>query len=190
MGHRCDKLQRGFSLMEGMVVVSIMTIVIGMSILGFTNILPNAKANTAMSQVVSQMRMARERAISCRCEVQVQFLGTNQVRTTEIWVAGVPPPPTTYTWEGNAQYMTFPGVPDTPMAFGNNAAIYFAGQAGGPPLMKFTSTGAFVDANNGFVSGTVFLGMNGNPGTARAVTMLGATGRVRQYHWDGTRWLE
>jgi hypothetical protein len=56
--------------------------------------------------------------------------------------------------------------------------------------MKFTTTGAFIDAGNTFVNGTVFLGVPGQPSTARAVTVLGATGRVRQYHWDGTRWQE
>jgi len=56
--------------------------------------------------------------------------------------------------------------------------------------MKFTTTGAFVDAGNTFVNGTVFVGITGQPRTARAITILGATGRVRQYHWDGTQWQE
>jgi type II secretory pathway pseudopilin PulG len=190
MRHRCNKSQAGFSLVEGIVVVSIITIVVGMSILGLANILPSAKANAATSQVVSLLREARQRAISHRCDIQIQFVGTNQLTVSEIWLAGAPPPPVTYSWEGNAQYLVFPGVPDTPMLFGNAAAVYFEGQAGGPAIMKFTSTGAFIDGGNSFVNGTVFLGINGNVGTARAVTILGATGRVRQYHWDGARWLE
>ena len=190
MRKRFDKLQQGFSLVEGLVAMSIIAVVIGMAILNFTNILPNAKANSAMAMVVSQLRSARERAISHRCEVQVQFVGNNQITITEIWVAGNPPPPVTYAWEGSARYSVFAGIPDTPMAFGNNAPIYFGGLTGGPPIMKFTTSGAFIDGNNNFVNGTVFLGIQGNPGTARAISVLGATGRVRQYHWDGARWLE
>ena len=56
--------------------------------------------------------------------------------------------------------------------------------------MKFTTSGAFIDGSNNFVNGTVFLGLNGQQLSARAVTILGATGRVREYHWDGTQWQE
>jgi hypothetical protein len=47
-----------------------------------------------------------------------------------------------------------------------------------------------MDFNNNYVNGTVFLGLPGLKGTARAVTILGATGRVRPYYWDGTKWSE
>src|SRR6267378_315278 len=61
---------------------------------------------------------------------------------------------------------------------------------GGPPIMKFSTTGAFIDGGNSLVNGTVFLGIPGKPSTARAISILGATGRVREYHWDGTQWQE
>jgi hypothetical protein len=165
-------------------------IVGAMAIFGFGSALRNAKANSAMDALVSQLRSARERAISHRCEVQVQFVGTNQVTTSEIWVAGTPPPPVTISFEGGATFQVFNTIPDTPMALGNSSAVYFGGLSGGPPVMKFTTTGAFIDAGNTFVNGTAFVGITGLPSTARAVTILGATGRVRQYHWDGTQWQE
>lgn len=56
--------------------------------------------------------------------------------------------------------------------------------------MKFTTNGALIDGNNSTVNGTVFLGIPGKNQTARAITILGATGRVRQYHWDGNQWQE
>jgi prepilin-type N-terminal cleavage/methylation domain-containing protein len=187
---RRRSFQRGFSLVEGLVAISIIGVVAGMAILNFTNILPNAKANAAMAEVVVQLRAARQRAISCRCEVQVQFTGTNQITITEIWTAGNPPPPVSYTWGNSAQYMLFAGLPDTPMAFGNVAPIYIGGLVGGPPIMKFTTNGAFIDIGNNFLNGTIFLGIPGKPTTARGITILGATGRVRQYHWDGAQWQE
>jgi len=184
------KSDGGFSLIEGVVVVAVVFIVGAMTVLGFGTVLRNAKANSAMSQLVSQLRTARERAIAHRCEVQVQFVATNQITISEIWTAGTPPPPATVSFEGGATFQVFNGVPDTPMAFGNSSPVYFAGLSGGPPVMKFTSTGAFIDAGNTFVDGTVFLGITGNPSTARAVTILGSTGRVRLYHWDGAQWQE
>jgi hypothetical protein len=166
------------------------SVVLTMAILGFTSILPNFKANAALDQVLSQMRSAREQAIAHRREVQVQFVGTNQITISEIWLKGTPPLPVTYTFEGGAQYMVFAGVPDTPMAFGNSSPINFANLSGGPPIMKFTTNGAFIDGSNNPVNGTVFLGLAGKNQTARAITILGATGRVRQYHWDGSQWQE
>jgi hypothetical protein len=56
--------------------------------------------------------------------------------------------------------------------------------------MKFNSTGGFVDAGSNPINGTVFVGLTGRQDTARAVTVLGATGRVRQYHWTGSQWME
>jgi prepilin-type N-terminal cleavage/methylation domain-containing protein len=184
--------QQGFSLLEILVAVAIISVVLVMAMLNYGNILPNYKANSAMDQVLSQMRSARERAISHRREVQVQFVGTNQLTITEIWLVGTAPPPTTVTFEGGAQYMVFPSVPDLPAPynFGNSAPIYFGGLSGGPPIMKFSTTGAFIDGGNSLVNGTVFLGIPGKPSTARAISVLGATGRVREYHWDGTQWQE
>jgi len=96
------------------------------------------------------------------------------------------------SFEGGAQFIVFSSVPDLPAPynFGNSAPIYFGGLSGGPPIMKFSTTGAFIDGGNSLVNGTVFLGIPGKPSTARAISILGATGRVREYHWDGTQWQE
>jgi type II secretory pathway pseudopilin PulG len=192
MAKRLEKPQTGFSLVEGIVAIGIISIVMAMAIIGFGNMLPNSKANSAMDQLLYQLRSARERAISHRCEVSVVFVGNNQLTLTEIWTVGVPPPPTTLTFEGGAQYTVFTGVPDVPAPYnyGNGAPVFFAGVAGGPPVMKFTTNGSFINGGGGLVNGTVFLGIPGNISTARAITILGATGRVREYHWNGTAWQE
>ena len=184
--------QRGFSLLEILVGFAIISVVLAMAMLKFGNILPNFKANSAMDQLLSQLRSARERAISHRREVQVQFVGTNQMTITEIWLIGTAPPPTTVTFEGGAQYTVFKAIPDIPAPynFGNSVPVYFGGISGGPPIMKFSTAGSFIDGTNNPVNGTVFVGIPGNTSTARAISVLGATGRVREYHWDGSQWQE
>lgn len=184
--------QQGFSLLEGLVAIGIILIVMAMAIINFGNMMPSARANSAMAQMLYRLRSAREEAIAHRREVQVQFAGTNQLTISEIWPpgTGTPPPPATYTFEGGAQFVVLPGIPDTPMAFGNSAAVYFGGVSGGPPLMKFTTNGSFIDGGNTLLNGTVFLGIPGNNQSARAITVLGATGRVREFHWDGSQWQE
>ena len=182
--------QKGFSLLEMLTAVAIIGVILSMAVLNYGNLVPNFKANSAMDQLLYRLRSAREQAIAHRREVQVQFVGNNQVTVTEIWLLGTAPPPNTYTFEGGAQFATFTGIPDTPMAFGNTAPVFFEGLSGGPPVMKFTTNGAFIDGGNTLVNGTVFLGIPGRASTARAITILGATGRVREYHWDGSQWQE
>ena len=188
-----NRSQRGFSLMEILVGFAIISIILGMTMLNYSTVLPNYKANSAMDQLLYQLRSARERAISHRREVQVQFVGTNQLTVTEIWLLGTAPPPTTVSFEGGAQYTVF-GSPVTdipaPYNFGNTGPIHFGGSSSPPPTMKFSTTGAFIDGGNTLVNGTVFMGIPGKPSTARAISVLGATGRVREYHWDGTQWQE
>src|SRR6266705_4733065 len=141
------RLQPGFSLMEFLVAVAIISIILGMALLNYGSILPNFKANSAMDQLLYQLRSARERAIAHRREVQVQFVGTNQLTITEIWLLGTAPLPTTVTFEGGAQYTVFSTVPDltAPYNFGNTGPIYFGGSSSPPPTMKFSTTGAFID---------------------------------------------
>jgi len=186
------RLPPGYSLIEVLVAVAIISIILGMALLNYGSILPNLKANSAMDQLLYQLRSARERAIAHRREVQVQFVGTNQLTITEIWLLGTAPPASTVSFEGGAQYIILPGVPDlpAPFNFGNTAPVYFGGVSGGPPIMKFSTTGALVDGGNTLVNGTVFMGIPGRPSTARAISILGATGRVREYHWDGSQWQE
>src|SRR5947209_19306473 len=122
-----NRSQRGFSLMEILIAVAIISIILGMTMLNYSTVLPNYKANSAMDQLLYQLRSARERAISHRREVQVQFVGTNQLTVTEIWLLGTAPPPSTVSFEGGAQYTVF-GSPVTdipaPSTFGNSAPIY------------------------------------------------------------------
>ena len=178
--------------MEILVAVGVISIILGMTMLNYSTVLPNYKANSAMDQLLYQLRSARERAISHRREVQVQFIGTNQLQMSELWTLGTPPVERPVSFEGGAQFIVFSSVPDLPAPynFGNSAPIYFGGLSGGPPIMKFSTTGAFIDGGNSLVNGTVFLGIPGKPSTARAISILGATGRVREYHWDGTQWQE
>jgi prepilin-type N-terminal cleavage/methylation domain-containing protein len=187
-----NRLQQGFSLLEILTALAIISVVLAMGMLNYSTVLPNFKANSAMDQLLYQLRSARERAIAHRREVQVQFSGTNQLTITELWLVGTAPPASTVSFEGGAQYIVFGSVPDlpAPFNFGNTAAVYFGGLSGGPPIMKFSTTGSFIDGGNTLVNGTVFMGIPSKPSTARAISILGATGRVREYHWDGTQWQE
>jgi len=189
---RCS--QSGYSAVELLVVLGILVILSAFAVFGWMGTNQNFLATAGMDDAVGQFRTARQLAISERRSIEIAFNGNNQIQLTPETTAGVPVVPnplTPETLSSGVQFILFPGLPDTPMKFGNNAAISLVA-AGAPTVapVHFVSNGSLTDSNNNFVNGTIFLGLPGKRGTARAITILGATGRVRPYYWDGQNWIE
>ena len=187
---------RGFSMIEMCVVIAISLVIGGIAIVQAQPALMQIHANNAKDEVQGALRQARETAISDRRDVQVEFVvnppgnpSGSYVRLTRL--GGLCCANTVILLmpiSNSVIFTTFPGEPDSPDGFGNGGAIYFGGVAGGPPAgMMYQSDGTFVGVGTGLsINGTVFLGVPGQPTTARAITVLGATGRVRSYHISGT----
>jgi hypothetical protein len=74
---------------------------------------------------------------------------------------------------------------DTPEGYGFDEPVTFGGEAGG----TFLGDGIFTNSAGVVVNGTVFTIGPGN-GTARAVTLNGASARTKQYYLRGTAWVE
>jgi Tfp pilus assembly protein FimT len=188
------KAQVGYSAVELLVSLAVIIVLSGFAALSWQGTYQNFKATSGMNDAMGQLRTARSLAISKRRNIEVAFNGANQIQLTLETSAGAPAVPNPFlpdTLASGVQFTLFPGVPDTPMAFGNAAAVSFtAGGAAPAQPIHFTTSGALTDSNNNFVNGTIYLGIPGLKTTARAVTILGATGRVRPYYWDGTKWNE
>ena len=193
---KTERREQGFSLIEMVVVVAIIFIISAFAIFQGTGLMSSMKANAAQDTVFSQLRVARGLAISQRRTVQIwidqtfsgpggaqqikyQVLAAAQTNEVSGPIVAVPLP-------GPVQYLLETGVSDTPMAFGNAAPVYIGNTSGGPAIMQFNPTGTFTDnTGTAVLNGTIFLGIPGQVGTARAVTIMGGTGRVRQYTWNG-----
>jgi prepilin-type N-terminal cleavage/methylation domain-containing protein len=212
--------QQGFSLVETVIVVALILIVTATAVIQTTGSLEASKCNNAMDTVMSQLRVARQLAISQRRNVQVFFNPSDNFYNP-------PLPSVTYqvlagvganagavatplqAISGTAivkmplldrvTYMGFPGVPDTPMGFGTCAGNYgvcIGGAQGGPTIMQFNATGQFTDSTGVTpLNGTIFIGIPDpkvSSANFRAVTIMGATGRVRPYTWLGSslQWQE
>jgi prepilin-type N-terminal cleavage/methylation domain-containing protein len=191
---------RGFSMIEMLVVVAIGMVIAGIAIIQARPALLQIRANTAKDLVQATLRRGRELSISDRRSVKVEFLvnpagnpAGSYVRLTRLGggfgpdtVVAMTPIP------GSVIYTTFAGEPDTPDGFGNAGPIYFGGVNNGPAAgMVYQSDGTFAAATGIPINGTVFMGLPGQPTTARAITILGTTGRVRAYHISGTQtWFD
>lgn len=185
---RVDRFGRsdGFSFVEANIVLLMVFVVAGFALLNLGGIMPGIRANTAMKQVMAQLRTGRELALAQRRNVEVRFLGDNQIELVRFDVPTGRTSLGTVTLEGDVEFRVFDDVPDTPDAFGKTSAVDFGGAA----TLIFLSDGTLVDDAGDPINGTVFLGLADRPETARAVTVLGATGRVRGYRWTGTAWIQ
>ena len=191
---------RGFSMIEMLVVVAIGMVVAGIAVIQIRPAMLQIHANNARDLVQSSLRRGRETAISDRRNVKVEFLvnppgnpAGSYVRLTRL--SGGIGPNTVISLlpiPGDVIFTTFVGEPDTPDGYGNNAPIYFGGVANGPAAgMVYQSDGTFAASTGVPINGTVFMGIPNQPTTARAITILGTTGRVRSYHISGTaQWFD
>ncbi|MFI5056559.1 MAG: Tfp pilus assembly protein FimT/FimU [Candidatus Acidiferrales bacterium] len=193
--NRKNRRKQGFSFVEVLIVIGAISIMTVLALPLMQNSVPSLRANAAMDQVIRLIRSARHSAISDRRITQINFIGNNQIQLLQV-------PPTggaavaldiPSTLEGGAQFLQF-AIPDTPMGFNAcNQPLCFTSQAlpgGGVPVAQFLSDGSFGTALGLPANASILIGIPGKTYTARAITILGATGRIRPYHWDGTLWQE
>lgn len=185
---RADRRRRddsGYSIIELIVVLGIVFVIAGMAGLQIIQARPAFQGDSAMRVVLSQMRAARELAITERRFVRVVFVPASVIQTVRENVPGG----TTTTLssvdlEGGFEFQLTSGLPDTPDAFGNTNAVSF----GTATAVKFTPDGTLVNQDGVTINGSVFVGQTGITLASRAITVLGSTGRIRGYRWDGRAW--
>ena len=154
------------------------------------------RGDAAMRVVLAQLNQARQLAIGQRRYIRVVFdLSANQVSTVREDTPVVTTTLATVPFEGGATFSLISGVPDTPDAFGmsgptsfNSTNGTFASATNTTTVAKFAPDGTLVDWNGFMTNGTVFTSVASKATSARAVTVLGSTGRVRGYRWDGHQW--
>jgi prepilin-type N-terminal cleavage/methylation domain-containing protein len=178
--------QRGYSLMELMLTLGIAGVVSSIAMFQIGQAQPVMKGDGAMRIVMAQLNSAREMSIAQRREMQVNFIGTSQIQIVRQEVpAGTTALPTV-ALEGGLQYGLVAGVPDTPDGFGLKAGGIAFGTA---TAILFNSDGTVIDQNGNSLNGTVFLAIPAIARSMRAITVMGGTGRIRGYKWNGVVWV-
>ncbi|MFY9690369.1 MAG: hypothetical protein WA369_05100 [Candidatus Acidiferrales bacterium] len=195
-----QRRNRGASILELVITMMVIMVISAIAILQMKPSLQNARTDNAMREVVDQLRQAREYAISNRRYVQITFpivAGQYEVRMTQVNTltpggGAVNPILSSVAIQAPLQFTVFPLKGDTPDAYGNSGAIVFGGVSGGPPTgMYFQSDGELVNGATFLpINGTVFIGVPGDASTARAITVMGTTGRVRGWNGAGATWKQ
>ena len=174
--------ERGFTLLEMMVSVSIMAIVGSMATASMMGTRKSFQGDGAMRLVMAQFNIARETAITQRRNIELQFVGGNWVRMIRHEAPGITTTVlTSVALESGATFSQVTGAGDTLDGFGTGTGqgVVF----GLATSIQFTTDGTLIDGNGNPLNGTIFLAIANQPESARAVTVLGSTGRVRGYKW-------
>jgi len=196
--------QRGFSLLELMITISISLIIGGITFMTMQPLLLQNHVNTAYEKTLMVLRNTRNLAITQGHQYQVNFFpvvgnpaagGTPaymQVQYQPPVVGGIAQPiqqVMNYTLPPDVNFAAQAGIPtaNTPDGFGAGlTAIDFESSAApgvplSPPYVVFMPDGSAQDNNGNFIaSGVVYITRpSGNMYTSKAITVWGATGRIR-----------
>jgi len=205
--HRED----GFSLLEVMMVLAISIVVSAVSVISLIPMLRQGRVSSAYNTTLSALRQARDNAIAQRTSYSVTLASSSSSSTITVT-------PTLSTFQGaqNTTVYNLPsdmkfnaqtGLPATgPDSYGSGiTAIDFGytanGGTGGQTTIYFCPDGSAQDAEGGagncsgsLDGGVVYIARPGEILSSRAITLWGATGRIRGWRLysngsGGYQWL-
>jgi Tfp pilus assembly protein FimT len=179
----------GFSIVEVLMVIAFASILAGIAALSMDSIRPGMDANQALYQTISQLRSGRQMAISQRRDILVQLIGNNQIQLVRRELNNTGTVLKTIFLARNFQFMKFDEIDETPEDLGVGSSEHYGNET---LILLFLSDGTLVDQTGAPKNLTIFLGSPDHPEVARAVTVLGTTGRIRGYRWNSTEsaWIE
>jgi Tfp pilus assembly protein FimT len=202
--------ESGFSLLEMLTVVALVIVMASISFISMVPVLKQARVNNAYNTTLAAMRQARDNAISQRTSYKVTFATTTSPVTNTITVT-----PMLTTFQGaqttvsyqlpmDVAFVALSGLPSTgPDNYGTGLAAidfgYTAHATGGSQTIYFCPDGSAQDDSTGNClgnvdGGVVYIARSGDLLSSRAVTLWGATGRIRGWRLysnggGGYQWL-
>lgn len=206
-------------MLEMVIVVAIIMLMAAVTVMSLQPAIKNARADTAFQNVLMQLKVARQRAIGQRTQYIVCF-GANsapQGATTQLGAPGAQSVQL-FSWTATTalssavqvdsidlpsdmQFQTLSAFPTNPASvpdgFGNGRTAIDFDQGVNVAIQNqvvFWPDGSAHDTNGNFNNGIIYVARTGDLNNSRAITLYGATGRVRGWRLDGTsgsyKWIE
>jgi prepilin-type N-terminal cleavage/methylation domain-containing protein len=187
MEHMASGRQRGFSLIEMAIVVSIASIAAGITVVNFQTAMKAARVTNAYNTVLETMRRARDEAVTQRRVYVVSFTVPGTVAVNQNTPTGTSlltsTLPTDVSFDVETGVPTAPTTPmGTPDGFGSaqHAIDFDIGVGGGAATtIYFYPDGSAHDAVGNVNNGVVYIARKTDLLSSRAITLWGTTGRLR-----------
>jgi len=185
-GHMKRGATRGFSLIEMMVVVTLILIVSSIAMMGIQPALQASRVNSAYNTTIAAIRQTRDYAVAQRQVYTVTFNNAVAPNTITITQAGNGNVVTTYQLPTDVSFEIIAGMPTAgnavPDGFGaGNVAIDFDQNipAGVKNVIYFQPDGTAQDVSGNLNNGVLYIGRGTDLYSSHAITVWGATGRLR-----------
>lgn len=180
-----SKSQAGFSLTELLVTVAVLMTAGAVAVMNITGAVRSSHVETAYQNTLNQLRFARQVAIDKRTVCRVDFTAPGTISVTQAFADGTPVQTETINLPPDVRYTVVTGMPSppapTPDNLGNGQiAIDFDRVAGGSgTTIYFQPDGSALDAAGRSNDGVIYVARPNELTGARAITLLGTTGRLR-----------
>jgi prepilin-type N-terminal cleavage/methylation domain-containing protein len=177
---------RGFSLLELLVVVSIGMTLAGVAFMQMKPLFNQSHVDQAYDTTLSVIRTYRNQSIIQSKRYIIFFTAPGTI-TVQYWGVGVPVSPApvtvaTYTLPTDIQFAVQAGFPNPgPDNFGTGATPFTMNNCAlvGTNCLIFYPDGSAQDDVGNFNSGVAYLSRPADLYSSRAVSIFGTTGRIR-----------
>jgi prepilin-type N-terminal cleavage/methylation domain-containing protein len=187
---RYPQAQQGFSLIELIFVIVVVLIITAGAMMQFVPVMKSARAENALQTTLSQMRNARGLAIDQRRRYRLTFTSPDTMQLDLVVIDPVThiqsfSPVSTTVLPTDTQFIAISGIPTagngTPDGLPTSGAAIDldVDYGGGGTQVFFQPDGRALDAAGQLNNGVVYMARPGEVMSSRAVSVLGATGRIK-----------
>jgi prepilin-type N-terminal cleavage/methylation domain-containing protein len=194
-----SRKMRGFSMVELMIVIALVLVVTAFSIMAIQPALKQGHVTQAYNTTLMAMRQARDTSVAQRQIYFVTFIGGPLPNSITITQGSTGTVTATYFLPTDVAFDAEAGIPTSQVAFpttpdgfgiGGTAIDFDQGIVGGVKnVIYFYPDGSAEDVIGNVNNGVVYMAMPGFANTSRAITLWGATGRLRGWiiNWNGAK---